>query len=225
MHPLVVSEKYYDHQDHMLLVVPGVSFKHFALYDPSTYSPFVQGDKYYMWGNPGLITDQYREGYVTGSVMPIDDERDAEDIDVVSPYAMLSGPVAGGDSGSAVFRADGKLAGVLTYGIDFGMFSGVYPLAFTSAQVDQAEGRGTFVYLPDTRPVTNVTVTTPAPAPAPAKDYSMHILIVCLFLCYKFRSILSAAGRAVKAHVNFVKRALAYIGRAALRVFKAVKEV
>lgn len=31
----VVTEKYYDDSDHMLLVVPGISFKHFITYDAS----------------------------------------------------------------------------------------------------------------------------------------------------------------------------------------------
>jgi len=155
-HPLEVSEKFFDHQDHMLLVLPGVSFKHFAVYDPDTYKPFVQGDHYYFWGNPALLADQYREGYVTGRVI---DPLEPGEIDVVSPFLLLSGPVVGGDSGSAIFRTDGNLAGVLTYGVFNGLFAGVYPLAFTADQVAQAEGRGKFVYTPETsKPVGTAVV-------------------------------------------------------------------
>src|SRR5271157_5524294 len=83
VHPLEISDKIYDHQDHMLLVIPGVSFKYTIKYDPAVYKPLTINDRYYLWGNPGLIPDQYREGYVTGSVIPIEG---LGEVDVYSPF-------------------------------------------------------------------------------------------------------------------------------------------
>jgi hypothetical protein len=146
--PQIITEKFYDHQDHLLLVVPGVSFKHFAKYDPSVYKPLTQGEHYYLYGSPGLLMDQFREGYTTGKVMiNAGEDKQDDDIDVHSPFLMLSGPVIGGDSGSSIYAEDGRIVGVLTYGIYNGMFAGMFPLAFTSEQVAQAEGHGNFVYL------------------------------------------------------------------------------
>ena len=46
-HPLKVSEYFYDNQDHMLLVLPDVSFKHFVKYDPADYKPLGRTERYY----------------------------------------------------------------------------------------------------------------------------------------------------------------------------------
>jgi hypothetical protein len=219
-HPLRVSDKFYDHQDHMLLVVPDVSFKHFVTYDPDNYKPLIANDRYYFWGNPALIQDQYREGYVTGKInLPPEHNPKEEYIDVSSPFFVLSGPVVGGDSGSGVFAANGRLAGVVSYGLFDGAFTGVYPLAFTAEQVAQAKGLGNYTYIVDPRPQVNVGITVPSiqvisGQKTPPKDYSIHILLICLFLAYKFRSVLKHLGIAA----SFVRRALSY----ALSVFKAV---
>lgn len=154
----VVTEKYFDDNDHMLLVVPSVSFKYTISYDASKVRKMKQGEHLYLWGNPALLMDQYREVYATGKVtLPSGDE-----VNAAGEFEMISGPVVGGDSGSAIFSAeDGQLVGITTWGMFGGMFLGSYPLQFTQEQVDQAEGKGTFVYLPDTRP--QITVIQSAP--------------------------------------------------------------
>jgi len=86
IHPLEVSYRIFDKQDHMLLVLPQVSFKHTIPYDPNTYVPLKKGDHYYLWGNPGLIPDQYREGYVTDSFTP---PKDSLEVDVHSPFTLI----------------------------------------------------------------------------------------------------------------------------------------
>jgi Trypsin len=145
----VVTEKYYDGNDHMLLVIPSVSFKHFVTYDASKVREITQGEHLYLWGNPSLIMDQYREVYATGSMLVNGDLP----INASGKFEMTSGPAVGGDSGSAIFsEVDGQIVGITTWGMFDGMFIGSYPLRFTQAQVDQAEGKGAFVYLPDTRP-------------------------------------------------------------------------
>jgi hypothetical protein len=201
VHPLTVSEKIVDHQDHMLLVIPGVTFKNFVKLDLSVKS-LHGGEHYYLWGNPGLIADQYREGYVTGEVIPVDQ---TQKIDVFSPFVMLSGPVVGGDSGSGIYGEDGRLCGVLTYGIYYGMFAGVYPITFTPEQLAQAEGHGTFVYGPTTDPVVVVLHEEKA-APA-VKTCFLNLLVFLLsaaLLIYiippvvtTVKSILRSFGRAV----------------------------
>src|SRR5208282_3699593 len=117
---------------------------HFVKYDPANYKPLSRTERYYLWGNPGMMPDQYREGYVSGFITP----PEGDDVMVSSQITMLSGPVVGGDSGSGVFAEDGRLVGVLTWGIEDGLFAGIYPLAFTSEQVAQAEGFGNFTYAP-----------------------------------------------------------------------------
>src|SRR5271157_4551331 len=138
-HPLEVSDAFYDGADHMLLVLPGVTFKYFIEYDPAKYKPLGFMDHWYFWGNPAMTMDQYREGYVCGFELPPSD-----DVVLLSQKITIpSGTVVGGDSGSGIFAEDdGRIVGTLTWGIEGGLFSGFYPLAFTSEQVAQAEGKG-----------------------------------------------------------------------------------
>lgn len=141
-----VTEKYFDKNDHMLMVVPGVEFKHFVRYDAGKIRSARQGEYVYLWGNPALLMDQYREGYATGTV----NFRVNGDVNAEGPFTMLAVPIVGGDSGSAVFSGvDGQLVGITTWGIAGGKFLGSYPLQFTQSQIDQAVGQGNFVYLPE----------------------------------------------------------------------------
>jgi len=133
--PITVVEKVFDHQDHMLLVVPSVKFKHHIDYDPRLP---VQGEHAYFWGNPQLIRDQYREGVVMG-ILPASDVDG--DVDATASVYLMQMTVAGGDSGSSIFGEDGRLIAIVTYGIDDGKVVGAYALAFTKAQVHEAESR------------------------------------------------------------------------------------
>jgi len=222
-HPLEISERYLDHQDHMLLVLPGVSFKNFV--DYGSAAPLKQGDKYYLWGNPGLIRDQYREGYVTGSIV---DPIYEMEIDAVSSFLMLNGPVVGGDSGSAIFSAeDGHLAGVLTYGMEYGMFAGVYPLAFTVDQIAQAEGVGSFVYLPDTRPVVNVNTTAVGThtQDVSAPLWALVALLSVAFAVYILRYLILAVLYCTTKVSGPVTKAVKYVGRVFKAAYQALKKI
>src|ERR1019366_2049869 len=200
------------------------SFKNFISYVAG--APLKQEDHYYMWGNPGLLPDQYREGYVTGSIV---NPLDGAEVDAVSSFLMLSGPVVGGDSGSAIFSAkDGHLASVLTYGIGGGMFAGAYPLAFTSEQLAQAEGHGTFVYVQDTRPVVNVAapvqvISTPDTTLLHvAESVATSLLLIALLLalpiiCRVSRTLLCGARWTGARVIKVVK----YVGR----LCRTLKEV
>jgi hypothetical protein len=232
-HPLEVSERYFDHQDHMLIVLPGVSFKNTVAYGSG--APFKQGDYYYMWGNPGMIRNQYREGYVTGTVInPLNDD---EEIDAVSSFLMLNGPVVGGDSGSALFsKEDGHIAGVLTYGIQYGMFAGTYPLMFTPEQIAQAEGLGTFVYVQDTKsvipvvPVVNVNVNASAPTDTAQlellKEIELTLLLIpLLFALPLLYKAIKALVQGIRYTAGPVSKAAKYVGRLFKTLYQTLKKI
>jgi hypothetical protein len=148
---LKVTEKYFDNNDHMVMVVPGVEFKHFIEYRADKVRPVQQGEHVYLWGNPALVMNQYREGYASGVMHFVITA--ADDINASGPFTTFAMPVVGGDSGSAVFSdVDGQLVGVTTWGLHDGLFLGSYPLLFTQLQIDQAEGLGNFVYVPSAAP-------------------------------------------------------------------------
>jgi len=222
VHPLEVSETIYDEQDHMLLVLPGVLFKHFIAYDPANYRPIQRNERYYLWGNPGLVPDQYREGYVTGFYTPpIDGE-----VMLSNRIALLSGPVVGGDSGSAIFAEDGRLVSVLTWGIFDGLFAGGYDLAFTPEQIAQAEGKGSFTYIPDNRPQVTVNVAPAAPVVQPAQhDCPVFLIAVLAVLLFKGREIFLLIGRAVSYVGKCVVRALKYSWRLMKSLGQFLKKV
>lgn len=135
--PFEVSMKIYDGHDHMILVVPGITFKYTERFDFDRYSPPSQGERVYMWGNPSMFPDHYREGFATGTVMMPDD-----DLVPGSPVYLFAMPVIGGDSGSSIFsEEDGRLVGIVTYGFDNGKFAGGYALAFTPEQIKMIESK------------------------------------------------------------------------------------
>ena len=134
--PSEISAIYYDHQDHVLLDLPHQNFKNYVVYDPTTYQPPTMGERVHFWGSPKGIRDQFRQGYVTGE----DDNKESGALDIDAPLYLIAVATVGGDSGSVVFDdADGHIVGIVTYGVNDGMFAGVYPLAFTPNQVNRAE--------------------------------------------------------------------------------------
>lgn len=145
-----VTEKVFDGADHMLLVVPGITFTDFITYDPLTYHAPVQGEHLYFWGNPRGVKDQYREGYVMGTFPTTKDD------DVIlpgQPIITIFMVAVGGDSGSAIFDADtGAVVAVVTYGMAAGSLTGVYPLQFKQSDVLEAVSRRDAVPAPRTLP-------------------------------------------------------------------------
>lgn len=132
-----ITDREFDHQDHMLIDISGVNFKGTIELTDHVRKP-LQGEHTYQWGNPGGKRDQYREGYVMGKIV-LPKEESAE-IDATGDIYLIAEPVIGGDSGSAIFSAvDGQLIGVLTYGIDEGQVAGMYAIEFTQAQIDLAK--------------------------------------------------------------------------------------
>jgi hypothetical protein len=131
----VIKRIILDHQDHMLLDFG--SDTHFTTFIPMKFREPVQGEHYYLFGNPALIVDQYREGYVTGKDNMSPDEEGLEYF-ISHPCYLLSGPVVGGDSGSSIYALDGTLIGITTYGLEDGAFIGSYPIRFTASQINES---------------------------------------------------------------------------------------
>ena len=77
---------------------------------------------------------QYRVGYYTGST-----EIEGADASTDPNVLLFDINIIAGDSGSAVYGDGGKLVTLITYGIAGGKFGGAYKMAFTKAQIEQAE--------------------------------------------------------------------------------------
>ena len=227
--PIKISEKYYDKNDHMLLVVPDVTFKYYVKYDASKVRSADQGEHVYLFGNPALIMDQYREGYATG-ITQIPGNEMPDEVNASGPFTMMSLSIVGGDSGSSVYSSvDGQLVGITTWGINGGMFLGSYPLIFSQAQVDQALGQGTFVYAPEpaqpVQPVIVVNVPPSATTPASKKDYSLHVVVVIALLLYKGRDILGFLAKHTRNAFGFPRKVVSYIARLFLTVWAGLKKI
>lgn len=122
----------FDGSDHMILLVSGPAFKDVMPYTVAAPRP---GERVFTWGDPDGLQDQYREGYIMGVTPEAVPFRDKP-----QPCWLVDMPVAGGDSGSAVFDADtGDIVGLVTYGVNGGMFSGVFDLHFSPAQIALAQ--------------------------------------------------------------------------------------
>lgn len=110
-----------DGRDHALIRVT-VTFRRWAQVGPQP----AMGDRIRWIGNPAGEPDMYREGYVVRSR---------------SDEVLIDAPGFGGDSGSGLFDARGRLVGVLTGAKWWRSWSGIvfsvtlaYPLGFTPEQ-------------------------------------------------------------------------------------------
>lgn len=127
-----ISEILFDHHDHIIIIFPNEVFKDFLEYNPA--EP-LQGEHVYFWGNPKGLTDQYREGYVSGYKKIVD----PEEIDLNTPIYLFVFNVIPGDSGSPIFdSSDGHLVSLITYSEFDGHFGGGYNFAFTKEQIIRA---------------------------------------------------------------------------------------
>lgn len=136
--PVFIAEKVYDQHDHMLLVLPTVTFANTVKYKPKKYRPAVQGERVFFWGNPQWYHDMYRQGYMMGIVIPKESDVDAAAAGTPVYIFDLNGNH--GDSGAAIFSdVDGRIVSVVTYGLQNGKFIGGYLLSFTNQQVKDAE--------------------------------------------------------------------------------------
>lgn len=128
-----VSKRYFDHEDHMIMVIPALSFESWISYKPDTYLPPVQGEHVYYWGNPARHVDLYREGYTSGKG-DVEIELPTPAINPGYFFILVAGP---GDSGAAIYGEDGRIVSLLTGHFDSGIAAG-FPLAFTPEQVAEA---------------------------------------------------------------------------------------
>lgn len=129
-----ITKRIKDNQDHLLLVIPNENFKNYITYDPTTYKVAKQTEHVYFWGNPQGSRDQYREGYMMGTVDTPDFDDDKPIHGTAYVFQMTDAP---GDSGAAVYAEDGRLVTVVTGGN--GVTTIGFALKFTAQQVEDAK--------------------------------------------------------------------------------------
>src|SRR5687768_8446251 len=86
-----------DKKDLATVKVAGTKFKTWAKVGPA----LKQGDRLRWFGNPALLPDIYREGYV---------------VNVTANGVLIDAQAYGGDSGAGVFDSQGRVVGVITGG-------------------------------------------------------------------------------------------------------------
>lgn len=152
-----------DPVDHSIYLLSGIEFKEYA--DVAEGVQLSQGEHFFMFGNPGDLTDIYREGYVAGfNDKDGDDDSAFPDIfrflpNIFSfnrnkandkphrnkPHIILF-DFAGffGDSGSALFDDDGRIVAITSFVHQqasmgyHNQFMGGYELRLTHAQLEEA---------------------------------------------------------------------------------------
>ena len=125
-----------DGEDHIIFLVSGPKFKSTmaADYDPTAYALPTVGERVFLFGDGhAMYPPQYRTGYYTGTVK-LEDADASTDTNIL----LFDLNIIPGDSGSAVYGDNGKLVTLITYSVG-GKFAGCYKMAFTEAQIAQAE--------------------------------------------------------------------------------------
>jgi hypothetical protein len=117
-----------DGQDHTIYLLSGVTFDSYVNVD--TNHKLSQGEHVYMFGNPGEISDAYREGYYAA-------HHGADNL-----FCL---PAWHGDSGAAVFDENGDIVQVIT-GMEPAsddpealQFTFTYDLKFKQSDLDKAQ--------------------------------------------------------------------------------------
>jgi hypothetical protein len=124
-----------DGLDHLIILLGGVSFTDYA--DVASVN-LQQGDEVYVFGNPGPFTDVFRKGYVSTLRQKENDPDRPVDVllkfkthegneDVQITYYDLNGFF--GDSGSALFNAEGQVVAITSF-ISGGMSESGFGLKF-----------------------------------------------------------------------------------------------
>ena len=114
-----IVSKIRDGQDHTIYLLSGVTFDSYATVD--TNHKFYQGEPVYMFGNPGELSDVYRTGYYAASHDP------STVLDQAPLENLFELPVWHGDSGAAVFDANGDIVEVVS-GMESSVPEGTGPL-------------------------------------------------------------------------------------------------
>ena len=93
--PVTVVESHTESRDRIVVKVAGIRFKTWAKRGPTP----IQGDKLRFWGNPEGGQDLYREAIVSRAW---------------TDGLVLQTIVCGGDSGSGLFDAQGRVVGIVS---------------------------------------------------------------------------------------------------------------
>jgi hypothetical protein len=134
-HTYTITKTLKDGRDHIIFLVDGPAFYNIEPYE-ARY-PIV-GEKVDIYGDGGR---EYPAVHKTGIVL---DEYNPSEVDAASGFFCYSVSSIPGDSGSAVYGADGKIVGVVTYGIRDGAFferthMGAFAMNFTPEQIKEAQ--------------------------------------------------------------------------------------
>lgn len=134
-HTYNITKVLKDGRDHVIFLVDGP-----ALYSIEPYEARypVIGEPVDVYGDGGR---QYPAVHKTGIVL---DEYDPSEVDAAAGFFYCSVHSIPGDSGSAVYGKDGKIIGIVTYGIEEDAFfsrthMGGFALNFTPEQIAEAQ--------------------------------------------------------------------------------------
>lgn len=129
--PVAIQSVVRDLTDHALVQVEMT----FPVHAEISLATPQQGDHIRVWGNPGAMEDQYREGYIAGTCpaelcfpqdIPMDD------------ITIIAMPGWKGDSGAAVFNEAGQIVAVISTVHMVGpgyVPMGAAPFTFTAEQL------------------------------------------------------------------------------------------
>ena len=124
-----------DHRDHVVILTNGPAFTHIAPY--VTRTPKM-GEATYLYGFGQGIYPALRK---VGSVI---NEYDPSEVDAYAGMFYMNTQIIPGDSGAAIYGADGKMLGLITYLVPGGFENkgltetADFQLNFTSAQISEA---------------------------------------------------------------------------------------
>lgn len=133
---VTVNKIIHDGHDHIIVLLSDVNFKNIA--PVKAYKlPKVDTDVYIL-GNPQGFRDLYRKGYITSIFLDNKVCRDG--------CFSFSMPIAGGDSGSALFDEHGNVVGLVSFSFitedsQFTLSCGIN-MTFTKKQVQDAVNYG-----------------------------------------------------------------------------------
>lgn len=135
-HPLQIMKRLRDGNDHTIYIMANTFFPVTVNVDETELS---EGDDVFIIGNPTGYRKILRKGTFSGIYYADEPAEDGQD----HRELIYDLNIGVGDSGAAVFDSKGDVTGVISMMVSKDGFrlSQCFPLAFTQAQLDEAEGK------------------------------------------------------------------------------------